>query len=270
MSKEELKKKLRRQAIINAIENEFGTHVSQETFVDIEDGSPEFRIIGSTTIRGEWLKTTGEEFTEEIKTVKRGNKAEHEIWITCVISGKVREILKPSIDFTFDTGNCPTADCSTTIFNNGESLYLHFNTPVNGYLTVFVEEGDHAYRILPYQQMGDAYPDAVPVEADKPYVFFSNFREHDYFLDFSYALADELLMLTDKKEEYVTMYIVYSIKEFTKPAIGTEFKMEAGLGVPKSLPISNFQEWLEDNRIHSTDFYYRSVTMKIVNRAYKP
>ena len=182
----------------------------------IEEGSPEFRVTGSTTIRGEWLKTVKEEFTEEIRTIVNHGQTEHEIWITCEISGKVRSITKPSIDFSFATGNCPNGDCETSIFNNGESLYLYFNTPVSGFLTIFVEEGDHAYRILPYQQMGEAYPDAVPVDADKPYVFFSNFREHDYFLDFSYALADELLMLTDQKDEYLTIYIIYSTTEFSK------------------------------------------------------
>ncbi|MDZ7604770.1 MAG: hypothetical protein U5K79_04100 [Cyclobacteriaceae bacterium] len=62
MSRDELKDKLRHHAIINAIEREFGTYITQESFVDIDDGNTEFRIFGKTFIRGEWLKTTSDLF----------------------------------------------------------------------------------------------------------------------------------------------------------------------------------------------------------------
>ena len=58
MSKDELKDKLRHHAIINAIEREYGTYVTQESFVDVDDGNTQFRIFGKTVVQGEWLKTT--------------------------------------------------------------------------------------------------------------------------------------------------------------------------------------------------------------------
>jgi len=267
MSKDELKEELRKQAIIQALENEFGSHVEQETFVDIEDGNTTFRITGATTVRGEWLKTTDERFTEQLKEVKINGQRQFELWITCEISGKVRAVEKPSIDFQFETGNCPRNDCHTSIFKNGESMFLFFNTPREGYLSVYVIEEDIAYRLLPYQQMSEAYPNAVPVEANKEYVFFSNFREHDYFMDFSYTLADELLMVTDKEEEYLKFYVIYSTEEFLRPALSEGGTRDAaGLELPKSLPMDQFKNWLEDNRIHNADFYYRSTTLKIESK----
>ena len=76
MSKEDLKEKLRHHAIINAIEREYGTYVSQESFVDVDDGNTQFRIFGKTVIRGEWLKTTNESFKEEIRKNKEGRKSQ--------------------------------------------------------------------------------------------------------------------------------------------------------------------------------------------------
>jgi hypothetical protein len=270
VSKEQLKEKLRRQAVINAIENEFGAHISQETFINIDEGSPQFRIEGNTTVRGEWLKTIREEYTEELRQGQGSGGQRHEIWIRCSIKGKIRKIVQPQIDYWYKTSNCPEASCETSLFRNGESLYLNFLSPARGYLSVYIVEGDNAHQVLPYQQMDDVYPNYVPVEANKSYVFFSSYREHDYYLDFSHALADELLMVTDKPEEFVTLYLVFSTDEYTKPAITRAYTVEEGLGVPKSLPFSQFKEWLEDNRIHNINFYYCHTTMKIVNKAAKP
>jgi hypothetical protein len=264
MSKDELREKLRKQAMINAIESEFGSLVEQETFVDMEDGKTEFKVVGATTVRGEWLKTINERFTEQLKEVKVNGKKQYDLWITCEISGKVREIRQPSIDFQYHTSKCPQDHCWTDIFQNGESMYFFFESPREGYLSIYVVEEDVAYRLLPYQQMTDVYPNAVPVEANKEYVFFSNYREHDYFMDFSYALADELLMITDKKEEFLKLYIIYSTDEFLKPVLDDGTKLsDGGLELPKSLPLKHFKGWLEDNRIHNVDFYYRSTTLKI-------
>ena len=66
ISKDELKDKLRHHAIINAIEREYGTYVTQESFVDVDDGNTRFRIFGKTVVQGEWLKTTSEDFKEEM------------------------------------------------------------------------------------------------------------------------------------------------------------------------------------------------------------
>ena len=105
MSKEELKDKLRHHAIINAIEREFGTYVSQESFVDVDDGNTQFRIFGKTVIRGEWLKTTQEDFKEEIRKSKEGRKNKHELWMVLKIQGKVRELTQPDIEFDYFTTN---------------------------------------------------------------------------------------------------------------------------------------------------------------------
>lgn len=268
MSKDDLKDKLRHYAIINAIEREYGTYVTQESFVDIDDGNTQFRIFGKTTISGEWLKTTQEDFREEMRKTKDGRRNRHELWMSLKIEGKVRELSQPDIEFNYVTSNCRTETCKTGIFENGESMYFHFNTPVDGYLSIYVVENDDAFRLLPYQNMPVRYRNAIPVVADKDYVFFSPFGENDYFDDFSSHLIDELIMLTEKEEEFVNLYLVFSTEEFTKPSLAiSESHPSENYKMPKSLQASTLTNWLESNRINNVNFYYKQMKLKIVNRS---
>lgn len=268
MSKDDLKEKLRHHAIINAIEREYGTYVTQESFVDIDDGRTNFRIFGKTTIRGEWLKTTQEDFREEMRKTKDGRRNRHELWMSLKIEGKVRELSQPDIEFNYFTSNCRKEICKTSFFENGELMYFHFNTPVNGYLSIYVVENDEAFRLLPYQNMPVKYSNSVPVMTDKDYVFFSPYGENDYFDDFSKHLIDEMVMLTDKEKEFVNLYLVFSTEEYTKPSL-TNSEKDPGVNyeTPKSLRASTLTNWLESNRINNVNFYYKQMKIKIVSRS---
>ncbi len=271
MSMDDLKEKLRTQAIINAIEREYGTYVTQESFVDIDDGNTQFRIFGKTTIRGEWLKTTGEDFKEEMRKIKDGRRNRHELWMSLKIDGKVRELSQPDVQFNFFTSSCNKDVCKTSFFENGESMYFHFNSPVNGYLSIYTVEAEalgindkEAFRLLPYKNMPAKFINAVPVIADKNYIFFDPNAENDLFENFSNYLIDEMIMLTEKGEEFVELYVVFSTEEFTKPSL---VNLDSGLKyeTPKSLQASSLTNWLENNRMNNPDFYYRQVKLKIVN-----
>lgn len=273
MSQDELKDKLRHHAIVNAIEREYGTYVTQESFVDVDDGNTQFRIFGKTTIQGEWLTTTHEDFKEEMRKTKDGRKNRHELWMSLKIEGKVRELSMPDIEFNYFTTNCRKEICKTGIFENGESMYLHFNTPVNGYLSIYTIENEEAsrsekqaFRLLPYQNMPSKYSNSVPVQADTDYVFFSPYGENDYFNDYSTHLIDELVMLTDHEEEYVNLFLVFSTEEFIKPSLtNTENDTDSSYEFPKSLQASTLTSWLESNRINNVNFYYKQLKLKIVN-----
>ena len=265
MSKDDLKDKLRHHAIINAIEREYGTYVTQESFVDVDDGNTQFRIFGKTTIRGEWLKTTDEAFAEEMRKTKDGRRNKHELWMSLKIEGKVRELSQPDIDFNFFTTNCRKQICKTSLFENGEPMYFHFSAPVDGYLSIYTIENEKAFRLLPYQNMPVIYNDAVPVIADTDYVFFSPYGENDYFEDFSRHLVDELIMLTEDEEEFVNLYLVFSTEKFIKPSLTKpEENREADYDAPKSLQASTLTSWLENNRINNVNFYYKQLRLKIV------
>jgi len=267
MSKEMAQKKARDLAIIDAIERIFGTYVEQETNINIEDGYTDFRIVGNTKVKGEWLKTIDEEYTENAVESKnpdgKGNITE--IWITCNIKGVVREIIKPKLAFEAVTLNCPQIACRTTRYHNNEQFYLNFKTPSDGFLSIYLIESDNVYRLLPYSEMDSNYIDAVPVSADKDYIFFSQSDIHDYFSDFSVRRVDELIMTTESDREYSQLYVIFSTEPFSKPLLKEGVVTESVI-LPKSLSSNQFKNWITNNRIYNTSFNYEIITLEIIKK----
>jgi len=265
MSKEEAREEAKQQAMINAIEETFGAYVEKDADVDIENGKAKFKIIGQTLVRGDWLKTINEKFDEEKRKIRGRYGNEDELWISCEIEGMIREIKYPETTLNFTPLNCPDPVCRTYDFRAGEPFYLTFRTPVNGYLSVFmVDESNTAFRLLPYQSMPESYVHAVPVTADIPYIFFLNNKENDYFPGFSYMMVDEIVMTTDKSEEFLDLFVIFSKTDFTKPILDNVEESVGNYSIPKSLGREKFEDWLEDNRIHDPAFLYKRVTLTVI------
>jgi hypothetical protein len=259
ISKEELREKLRRQAMIHALENEFGSRVEQESFVQVEDGIARFRITGNNTIRGEWLKTLSENFSERLVASGSGRKKQHELWMRCDITGLVRSAGRTPAALEILPADCPSDTCATGSFHDGQPLYLVFRSPVCGYLSVFLAENDLVYRLLPYVQMDESYRNAVPVDANRTYTFFSASREHDFFPGFSPVLADEMVLYSENPSSLMNLYVVFSEEPFQAP--GTEYRDPEQ---PKSLETAAFREWLTENRIRTDAFQYRNIALMVL------
>ncbi len=266
MSKEDLQEELRRLAKIDAIENQFGSIIEQESRVEINEGGTTFNIVGDRYLKGEWIETTREHFAEEYVKIKGKGKKDYELWMSCELTGIIREITQPEILFEWTTTNCPEKVCRTTDFISGEPMYLFFQSPVKGYLNVYSTEDEQTFRLLPYQNMSGNYSQHVPVSADVEYLFFSTDPHHNRLENFSHLNADELIMTTEDDEEYVYLYIVFSTKEFVKPTLDHSYASSVNdYIVPRSLKISEFESWLVENRIRNQNFYYKKLRLKIIN-----
>lgn len=258
MSREETRDLARQQARQQAIETLFGTYVAKDAFVDVSEGISQVTIRSTSELKGEWLKTNDETFTEESRKIKDEYGTRHEIWIVCEVKGKVREIETPLIGYTFKTQNCPAETCEVYDFKSGESFYMTFQTPEDGYLSIYLVDETQAYRILPYQEMPSVYSHTIPVEADRGYTFFAAQKSFDYFEDYNYFLADEIYLETEKKRELFKVYVLFSPKPFSKPFLNSEEGLEGEYDMPKTLTKRNFEVWVQDNRIFDTDFYYQT------------
>lgn len=263
MSKQQVRDAAKQKAIVNAIEGVLGTYIEQETNIDIEDGETSFKIIGNTKVKGEWIETKDEDYSEDTRIVKGEFGNETEIWITCKISGKVREIVKANLAFQIFSLNCESKTCRQTDFLNDESLYVYFRSPSRGYLSIYLQEGETVYRLLPYAQMVGEYLNSVPVNADKEYLFFSASDKYDYFPGFLPAMVDQLEMYTDKDKEYMKLSVVFSTKPFTKPILNDGEVIEESYSMPKSLPTRDFEDWIAKNRIYNADFNYEVINMSV-------
>lgn len=265
LSKDETMEIAREYARHMAIESLFGSRISKDAFVDIEDGESSVVIKSESELKGEWLKTEKESFTEETRKVKNsdGKGWNTEIWIVCETAGKVREIVTPMVDLQFQTLNCPYPDCETTSYENGDPFYLYFRSPVEGYLSIYMADQEQAYRILPYSEMPSKYLHSVPVEADKEYIFFDSGTGSDYFEDFPYYYTDELILETEEEQDFYKLYLIFSHKPFTKPILEEETVMADDYILPKNLSRRHFDVWVQDNRIFDTDFYYKTVNLRV-------
>ena len=244
------------QAIINAIEQAFGTYVEQQTDMYIEDGRADYNIIGTTKVRGEWVETTDKQFKETINKETGQHGLQNVNYITCTVKGKVRKSL-PKADIQFEILNCEDLSCRTLDFIDGEQLYLYFKSPVDGFVSVYIDEGDITYRLLPYVNMVDEYQSGVPVKADQNYLFFSETGN-----SFGQSLVDEIEMFTNKKIEYNSIYIVFAEKEFIKPVLEADAKVDGRI-LPKSLSTEAFSNWLIGNRVVLTSFQDRKIKISI-------
>ena len=262
LSREETRDMASEQAKYDAIEAIFGTYVSKDAFVDVKDGAVSVTVKGESQLKGEWLKTTKEEFREESRRIKDEYGTRNEIWIICELEGKVREITS-TIVYEFLTLNCPDMRCRITDFNNGESLFLQFRTPIDGYLSIYLVNEQYAYRLLPYQEMPSTYLHNVPVEADREYLFFATGIEYDYFDEFPYYLVDEIYLDTENTQEFYKLYVLFSLKPFAKPILENEVEVAGEYITPKTLRRRNFDVWVQDNRIFNTDFFFKTLNLRV-------
>ncbi|MDA3905996.1 MAG: hypothetical protein PF484_07970 [Bacteroidales bacterium] len=258
LTKLETRNKAMQLAIINAIENEFGTYVEQEADITIVDGKTSFSLIGSTKVKGEWIETIKENYTETSREIRENGETKVEVYITCEIKGKVREIL-PKASLEYELLNCPQLECRTRTFLVNEQLYLYFRSPVDGYLSVFVDESTIIRRILPYSFMPDIYQNGIEIKADKEYLFFS--PKHN---SFSNSVVDEMILYTIKNEERITLVLAFSEKPFKKPILN-EIEKVGDLILPKSLSANKFTEWLIDNRSTENSFQDLNINFQIIN-----
>lgn len=231
ISLEEAKRIALERAKIQAIAKEFGTLVTQSnaTFVNnsTSESSVNFFSLAESEVKGEWIETIGQ--PEFIISYEQGM-----LVVKSVVTGRVREFISAQIDLRAEV-LCNGTDLkfARTDFKNGDDLYLYFQSPVDGYLTVYLldEVTQMVFCLLPYK--GSSEP-IVLVEKDTPYVFFSAKHAGD-----NVHIVDEYTMKCSRPNERNTLYIIFSPKEFTKANSN-----DVNEQLPPELPFKEFQKWL--------------------------
>jgi hypothetical protein len=242
MSQNEAEERAIELAKIDALVNEYGQYVEQESNLDLKNGKVDFRSYGQTKVKGEWIRNLGDpEFTYNEKMVK----GKSERWITCSLKGEVRKAI-PKADLEIEVLGCPDKKCITDKFKNDQNLYVYVKSPLNGYLSVFLDDGINVYRLLPYRSMEGQK--SVKIVADKEYVLFSVSQNK-----FSQS-SDALQVYTDRETETNTIVVVFSENDYSKPRLNDEQVDQNNLIIPKSLSKSYFENWLGNNRAAFTDF----------------
>ena len=221
--------------MIQALADEFGTIVTQQNATRVENRSGQsdidFLSIGGSEVKGEWIETIG----EPIYNIRyEGNM----LVVVCKVKGKAREIVSAGIDFQAKILRNGTDDkFESDQFRSGDDLYLSFQSPVSGYLAVYLVDADNqAYCLLPYRDQTDG---VYPIKANQQYIFFSNEKASSQ----ERTLVDEYVLTCEREFEQNMIYVIFSLSQFVK---ATDTFISEGL--PRLLSFNGFQLWLVECR----------------------
>lgn len=230
------------QAKTEALAKEFGTLISSELWTETQeedtDLSEYFYHSGLSLVKGEWIK--------DIQTpeVSKALSTSGDIIITVKVKGKARAIESLPLDLVC-YASLPGANIPQKKFHNGTRFTLHFKSPEDGYIAVYLgDENGDICRLLPFSQQSDA---STPVKAMKRYEFFTS-QEGD---------NEQYRFLTHKEREINTLYIIFARKEFPRPI--DIYNEDRNL---RMLKRGEFLDWL--GRLRSSDPTVQLQTIPIV------
>ncbi len=252
MSVEEAKRVALDRAKIQAIADEFGTIVSQSTSTVITNKNGEsdtqFFALGGSDVKGEWIETIGNpEYQLKFEN--------HFLIVECSVKGKAREIVSAKIEFEAKIlRNGTELRFEDVNFRDGDDLYLYFQSPINGYLAVYLldELSQTVYCILPYKAQAFS---AYPVLANKEYVMFSR-KGADKS---ERPLVDEYTLNCENEKEFNTLYILFSPSLIGKRN-GFDDSIE---DKPDNISFKDFKSWLSKTLSKDSNIQYQEINISI-------
>lgn len=227
------------RAQIQILADTFGTVLDMSAMTTMSDMGPSTMALSQSNVKGEWIETVG---TPRITTIYE----KEQVALKVEISGKVREIISASVNFSANVlCGIPDPRFQSEEFQNGDALYLWFQPPEDGWLAVYLYDGqDDVYCLLPYQKQGVG---AYKVRAGQSYLFFSAEQADETILS---DWVDEYYLTADAPMEINRIYAIYSPNRFTR-ALDKEGQVRGDILLPRELQFSDFQKWL--SRIRSED-----------------
>ena len=250
VSVEQAKRTALERAKLEAMATTFGTNISQQNSTRVSNSNGksnvDFLSISSSDVKGEWIETIGE--PQYIINYEQGM-----LIVTCKVKGTIREITTASIDIKAKVLRNGTEDrFESSEFRSGDDLYLSFQSPVDGYLAVYLlDEEGNAFCLLPYRNQSDGI---YKVRANTPYIFFS---EKDAPLQ-ERSLIDEYVMTCEKAQEVNQIYTIFSPNPFIKSN-----DKDNGDALPRETDGESFQKWLAKVRRkdNSVNFSSKQITI---------
>jgi hypothetical protein len=214
-----------RRAKIDALNKAFGNSIVASNTSIITEKDERFYSNGFDLVKGEWIETIGK---PEIKIGLDGD----DVFLSVKIKGKAREKKFADVDLSVKIlRNGTTVNCESSEFRNGDKMYVHFVSPVDGYVSIYQHDSalDEVYCLLPYRKDGAG---SFQIEHDKEYVFFSKTCSE------TPKIVDEYRLGCSSDGEVNTLYIIFSTNMFSKP--NTE---SSDNYTPRSLLFKDFESW---------------------------
>lgn len=239
----------------NAIEEAFGTQISQVNHTTINNGKNRNNFVShsSSATRGVWLKDEQEPVVDF-----QYDSGSDLVTVTASVKGKVREMTHSytSPELKLMKRDDDPDDDNLEIFREGDKLFLYFNSPVDGYVSAYlVDNNDDVVCMVPYiKSNGEAFE----VKKDTDYFFFSK-RKSD---SEDRSIVDEYELTCDEEMEGNVMYVLFSTKKFSKPRLkGKRHNNELQI-----LSLADFNSWKDALLSKDSEFMEAALVFTIKKR----
>ncbi|MBQ8573266.1 MAG: hypothetical protein IJ450_00225 [Bacteroidales bacterium] len=224
-----------RQVQNQIIEDNFGTVVGSASTITMSNRNGQSETtsftFGDTEVRGEWLETTSGPDIE-----RKLINGEFALQVT--IAGKIREIVSAPIMYNAKVlRNGVEDNCESDTFKYGDYMYMSFQSPEDGYLSIYITDGKDVQCLFPYEGLQSDY---MHLKADKRYVFFS--RAHSGEIDPGRVAICKLGCQEDN--EHNRIYLIFSPNKYSK-AVDYSASMD---NMPRHLSFEEFHNWLSKLR----------------------
>jgi hypothetical protein len=271
------KERAQNLATVNALEKAFGVVIVQGNSTYIKnkvtgqqvETNTQFNMIGNSIVRGEVIEIEDIKFKEIKYTKKIDRKKVQFMDIKCNITVKAKEITDTRLELEVKTLACTNIKCASTVFKNGDDFFMYFKSPVNGYLTIYLDDTKNTARILPYMEMPEETENNFKIQADKEYILFSNKEEFNYFTD-KYFEEDTYQLTCETEKDLNRIIVIFSQKTLNKPNLKkdldeskyTEY-LQKGYQMPMQTTSEEFQKWLVKNRSIRDDVQVEMIDVTI-------
>lgn len=234
---EQAKRKAVSCAKVEALREKFGTVISGASASSLisKNNITDSKFISLSSegeLNGEWLADIDE--PEIVTSIENGA-----LRVIATVKGKAREISNNTIAFEAKIlRNKPELEMESSEFTAGNRVYVHFTSPVDGFLAIYLLDGETAYCLLPYAAETDGFQ---PIVHGKEYIFFSR---KVYAEDDNVEKIDEYSLTTEENyQELNQFYFIFSPHKFTK-ALDKLKNSSDGTLFPRMLSWSDFQKWI--------------------------
>jgi hypothetical protein len=236
-SREQAERNAVNRAKVEGLREAFGTIISgaSATSLITKNNITESKYVylgGEGEVNGEWLADLE---PPKISTVLEDDG----FCVTATVRGKAQEIESGKINFEAKIlRNTPDLEFESTEFTAGNQMFVHFTSPVDGYLAIYLLDGETAYCLLPYRGNKDGFQRIVH---GREYTFFSRQK---YAEDENLDEIDGYTLTTEGNHQDLNQfYFIFSPNKFIK-AIDRNQKTDNSVQYPRSLSWNNFQKWI--------------------------
>lgn len=286
---------LDREGLLNmtqqeAIEKKFGTSITYGNFMKSYEGelqhSEHYVDLTSQFPQGIWkadlMEPVWSSKEAEIRKTNRRGELKKKVaaveW-TCRVKGYAQPLkqILPQFEFqvlngrkrvvaeqTIQKAEAKLSVGRDSVFRQGDLFITRFRSTKSGHLVLFMDNGENAFRMLPYAAF--EHDDDVKVEANRWYSFFDlsavPVKEQ--------RTVDELELKTDREYDAIRVYYLFSETPFTKDFFFTMGDTERtdlpkGYSELPSVTSRQFALWLQQNRVRKSDLQVSVVDLIVDN-----